>query len=126
MDTEQGKILGAFIRVQREERGMSGRQLAAAVSIDIAQIVRLEQGTVASPKADLLSRIAEVLDLPLADLYSLAGYTIPRDLPSFRPYLRAKYGTELPDAAMAEMERYFARLAKKHGTSGPLDGEDEQ
>lgn len=125
MDQEQGRKLGSFLRTRREALDLTTRQLAAAVGVDKAQIIRLEQGTIASPKADMLARIAEILDVPTAEVYGLAGYTTPKDLPGFRPYMRAKYG-ELPDDAMAEMERIFTRLAHRHGVSGPLDGEDER
>jgi len=54
----------------------------------------------------------------------VAGYPVIEDLPSFTPYLRAKY--DLPDSAVSEMERFFARLAKKHGVQGPTGREDEQ
>lgn len=122
MDREQAKALGTFIRTHRTERGLSTRDLAAAVGVDMAQIVRLERGTVASPKADLLSRIAPEVGVEVTDLYRLAGYAV--ELPSFVPYLRAKYG-DLPDDAVDQMERYFRRVARRHGTKGPDDGEDE-
>jgi transcriptional regulator with XRE-family HTH domain len=125
MDQDQARSLGQFIRSHREAKAVSTRQLASQVNVDKSQIIRLEQGTVASPRADLLAGIATALDLDLADLYGFAGYTRPAELPTFVPYLRAKYG-DLPEDAVADMERYFARLARKHGTSGPRDGEDEQ
>jgi transcriptional regulator with XRE-family HTH domain len=124
MDEEHAVRLGAYLRSQREARGLSTRSLATDVGVDMAQIVRLEQGTVASPKAEVLSRIADTLDLPVADVLTMAGYPVIEDLPSFTPYLRAKY--DLPDSAVSEMERFFARLAKKHGVQGPTGREDEQ
>jgi transcriptional regulator with XRE-family HTH domain len=125
MDRDKAKELGEYLRQQREARGASARSVATVVGVDIAQIVRLEQGAVASPKADVLAAIAEYLELPLADVFGLAGYTLPKELPSFKPYLRAKY-QELPDEAVDEMERFFARLAKKHGVTGPVGREDER
>ena len=125
MDYQQGIELGAFLRHQREAKGLSTRDVAAVVGVDQAQIVRLEQGHVASPKADVLAGIADYLDLPLADVFGLAGYAAPKELPSFRPYLRAKYHN-LPPNAVAELEQTFARIARKYGTTGPVDGEDER
>lgn len=124
MDHEHAQSLGTFIRAQREAKGISTRQLAAEVGVDKSQIIRLEQGGVASPRAELLARMAAVFKIDLADLYGLAGYTQPTTLPSFTPYLRAKY-RDLPSDAVAEMEQFFAKLARKHGTTGPADGEDE-
>jgi transcriptional regulator with XRE-family HTH domain len=124
MDSEKAKQLGSYLRVQREAQGLSTRSLAAAVGVDMAQIVRLEQGSVASPKAEVLARIAATLSLPVADVLTLAGYPTTTELPSFTPYLRARY--DLPDSAVADMEAYFARLAAKHGVEGPIGREDEQ
>lgn len=117
--------LGDYLRQHREACGLSVRALAPAVGVDMAQIIRLEQGKVASPKADVLARLAEQLHLPLADVFGLAGYAAPTELPSFRPYLRAKY-QELPPTALAELEASFAEIARKYGTAGPQAGEDEQ
>lgn len=123
MDQEESP-LGSYLRQQRQTKGWSTRQLAAEVGVDMAQIVRLEQGRVQSPKAELLAAIAEQLELPMADVFGLAGFAVPTELPSFRPYLRAKY-RDLPTGAVAELERSFQAIAKKYGTNGPLDGEDE-
>lgn len=124
MNSEQVRELGAYLREQRETQAVSTRSLASAVGVDKAQIVRLEQGTVASPKPEMLARIAAELSLPVADVLTMAGYPTTTDLPSFTPYLRARY--DLPDTAVVEMEQFFARLAAKHGVQGPIGREDEQ
>jgi transcriptional regulator with XRE-family HTH domain len=127
MTPEQAKRLGALLRNRREELGLSTRQLAERVEFDDSTIVRFEQGAYAAPRPDKLARIADALGLTLADVYALADYAVPGDLPSFQPYLRTKY-RDLPAPAVAEMERYFQRLAKKFGvdTDGPRHGEDER
>lgn len=125
MDRKQAKELGLFLRRKRLAEGIPAHSLAEAVGVDKAQITRLEQGIVASPRADVLASIADYLDLPLADVFGLAGYTTPKGLPTFKPYMRAKY-KELPDEAIEQMERFFVRLAKRHGIDGPVDGEDER
>ena len=53
------------------------------------------------------------LNVDFEDLYGLAGYESPERLPSFRPYLRAKY--ELPPEAVADLERYFELLRNYYG-----------
>ena len=67
-----------------------------------------------------------IVGLTLADVYAMADYAVPDDLPSFRPYLRTKY-RDLPADDVEAIERYAARLAKKHGINldGPAPGEDE-
>lgn len=124
MDAEHAAELGSYLRRKREAAGISTRTVAAEVGIDMSQIVRLEQGRVASPKADVLAGIANLLGLPLADVFGLAGYPTPEDLPSFRPYLRAKY-QHLPSDAVAELERAFAEVNRRYAVETVVeDGDD--
>lgn len=126
MDKKQAKRLGALLRQRREALGFSSRTLGKMTAVDAVTIQRFELGTIAVPSPDKLARIAEALDLTLADVYSHAGYAVPTELPSFTPYLRAKY-RGLPAEDVEAIERYAQRLAKKHGVSlrGPAPGEDE-
>lgn len=91
-----------------------------------ATIVRIEQGAFAAPRPDKLSRIAGVLGFSLADVFALADYAVPDDLPSFQPYLRSKY-RDMPTDAIDDLEKAFARIVRKHGyqPEGPREGEDE-
>ena len=91
------------------------------VGVDQAQILRLEAGLVASPKADVLGQIAELLAVPVADLYAMAGYPVPTKLPNLRPYMRAKFAS-LPTEAIADIEAVIAR----YSGPGPTNGEDER
>ena len=127
MDQEQAKELGRRLREQRERLGLSTRELAERAQTTNSTVTRLEQGAFDTPAPDKLSRIAAALDLSLADVFALADYSVPDDLPSFRPYLRSKY-RDLPAPAVEELERAFARVAKRHGyqPDGPAPGEDEQ
>jgi transcriptional regulator with XRE-family HTH domain len=113
--------LGALIRSARQAHGLTTRQLAEMVGWHQSRLVHLEQGAVARPSALLLQRIAQQLEIPLLELYRLAGVPIP----ALRPYLRA-YGLSPEDTAKAEA--YIARLAAEAGSTGPgpLDGLDEQ
>jgi transcriptional regulator with XRE-family HTH domain len=126
MDKEQAKRLGKWLREQRQERNVSTTRLAKMVDINDGTIVRLEQGHFAKPNPRLLSRIAMALALDLADVYAMAGYDVPEQLPSFQPYLRRKY-SDMPAAAIADLDQAFARIVEKHGyePDGPSGGEDE-
>jgi transcriptional regulator with XRE-family HTH domain len=126
MDQEQARELGQRLRETREELGLTIRELAERAGTTHTTVVRLEQGAYDAPAPDKLSRIAEALGLSLADVFALADYSVPSDLPSFRPYLRTKY-RGLPAPAVEELERSFMRVAKRHGLDlrGPRPGEDE-
>lgn len=126
IESDQVRRLGETLRARREELGLSQRQLAAQADINDATVVRLEHGEIAAPAPDKLSRIAAALDLPLADVFALADYVVPEELPSFQPYLRSRY-RELPDAAIEDLDQAFARIVRRHGyePDGPRPGEDE-
>jgi transcriptional regulator with XRE-family HTH domain len=127
VNTEQAQKLGRRLRSRREELGLSVRDLERLADVDNGTIVRIEQGAFAAPRPDKLSRIAEALRLPLADVFALAEYVVPDELPTFAPYLRAKYRA-LPASALAELERHFDDLSARHGIdpAGPAPGEDER
>jgi len=126
MEPEQAKRLGTYLRETRRAKGLSVRQLGDLTDINDATIVRFENGSFTAPAPDELARIAEALDLPIADVFALAEYASPSELPSFTPYLRTKY-RDLPDDAVEQIEKYVARLAKRHGVTleAPAPGEDE-
>jgi len=119
--------LAEVISSARKAKNLSTRAVAAEIGLDQSNIVRLENGAVTAPQPAVLAGLARVLDLDLADLYALAGYTQPSELPAFTPYLRSKFAG-LPDEAKAELERSFQRIAKKYGYApdGPSAGEDEK
>lgn len=102
-------VLGEMIHQRRTKLALSASELAARVGINSSTIIRLEHGGIRAPRADKLARLAEVLGLTLADVAAAAGYLVSSDLPSFEPYLIAKY-PELSEAAMTELTRRFKEL----------------
>lgn len=108
-----GAKLGEYIRAQRETLGISQRRLAARVGIHHSYLARMEAGGYAQPAPAVLHRIAEALDLDPEDLFALAGHVIPHELPSFAPYLRAKY--DIPDQAARELADYFHFMSERYG-----------
>lgn len=127
MNPKQARELGDRLRTRREELGLSQRDLEAQTGVDNGTIARIEQGAFSAPRPDKLSRIADALGLGLADVFALAEYVAPTELPTFTPYLRSKY-RDLPAPAVEQLERSFRRIAKRHGydPEGPAAGEDEQ
>ena len=114
MNPKQAKALGRFFKEHRAALGLSTRALAARCGIDMATIVRIEQGAFAEPRPDTLRVVAEALGVSLADVFAMADYVVPDELPTFSPYLRSKY-RDLPAPAVDELERSFKRITKRHG-----------
>src|SRR5579884_2514090 len=105
--------IGKYVRARRLSLGLSLANAAEASNLDQSYWNRLENGYYQKPDPRLLPAIAETLQVDVADLYALAGYPVPKQLPGFQPYLRAKY--DLPPEAIADLERYFDLLRNYYG-----------
>ena len=122
-DNKRAERLGQLLRDRRQQMGLGLNELARRAGVDQAGLARTEHGSKV-PSPETLSALAAALGLPLADLYEAAGYPLPGELPSIRPYLRHAYN--VPEEAAREIENYLTRLAAQYGGPAlPLDGEDE-
>ena len=109
MKDDHAKILGALFQAKRVQLGYSIHDVASAAGVTPSTVLRIEQGQFTAPRPDKLVRFAKALDIHLADVYASAGYVVPKDLPSFGTYLRAKY-PKLPMPAVAQLVDHFNRL----------------
>ena len=89
------------------------RELARQVGVHQSLITRTERGLYAQPAPEILHRIANALEVPAEDLFALAGYEVPENLPTFPAYLRSKYDMS-PEAAR-QLTDYFAFVAERFG-----------
>ena len=110
--------LGRFIAKARKAAGLSQEGLAEKAGVSGSTILRLERGEFGRPDPEKLQRIARALDVDAEDLFALARYVAPGGLPAFGPYLRAKFGGELPPKARKDLEKYFEQLREEHGEGG--------
>jgi len=122
---DQAQQLGELLRSRRLLLGLRLRQLAASTGLTIATLSEIETGVNLSPYPDTLKKLAGGLGLPISDLYLAIDWLPAGELPTLRPYLRAKY-QGLDEGAIADIEAYANRRAQRHGGTGPLDREDEQ
>lgn len=113
MDKEQAKRFGALIRARRHELGLSTYDVGNEIGSTNSTIMRIEQGAFAAPRPDKLARIAEVLDLSLADVFAGAGYVVPDQLPSFRTYLVTRY-RNLSETSVDELVALFDSFNGAH------------
>ena len=107
---ETPSTLGEYLRASRERAGLSQRKLAGRVGIHNSYLARLENGETANPAADLLQRIADVLEISSTDLLAFIGVKPPEGLPELAPYLRAKY--RLDETAIRQIAEHMQRLAE--------------
>ncbi|PSR58684.1 MULTISPECIES: helix-turn-helix domain-containing protein [Nocardia] len=120
--------LGRLLQLRREALGLSVREAARRADVDKGTVSRIEQGQIPNPRPENIKAIANVLRVPVSDLFAVAGWMPKGELPTLRPYLRTKYN--LTAEEMKDIERDFARIAREKGISfneydGPIDGEDE-
>jgi len=104
----KNQTLGEYISERRASRNLSLADAADLSGLHLSYWSKLEAGKYESPAPKHLMAIARTLGVDFEDLYGLAGYESPERLPTFQPYLRAKY--ELPPEAIADLERYFELL----------------
>ena len=60
--------VGINVRRLRKSKGLSQREFGMMVGVDYSYISHIENGT-ANPSVDLLSKIAEGLDVEVSDLF---------------------------------------------------------
>lgn len=107
---DRASTLAEYLRAARVQAGISQRQLASRVGIHNSYLARLESGENDSPAAELLQKIADVLEIGSTDLLAFVGVKPPEGLPEFAPYLRAKY--RMDDAAIRKLTVYMRRLTQ--------------
>ncbi len=131
METDQGasRQFGDYVKRLRTNRKFGSRELARKAGIDSGTMTRLEQGKICSPRIDTLKRLAGALEVPVADLYAVAGYSAPYDVPGISSYLHAYYGY-LPEERVQEINEYIERILDQYDDEqelrrGPVLCEDE-
>ena len=122
MTPEQTTQLMHLLTNKRKQSGLSVAEVAQQASIDRGMVWRFEQGMIATPKADSLKAIGDVLD-PAIDIFTIVGWISAGELPSFGPYLRAKY-PQLPPEAVNDIETHFAKVAREYDIE--IDASDVQ
>lgn len=114
MSQAQLNKLGRVIARERAKAKLTQRSLAEKAKMTHPTILRMERGEFKRPDPAKLRRIAQALDLEVADLFVLAGYAPVESLPSFSTYLRVKWGDELSAADRKALERDFEQRRSKH------------
>jgi transcriptional regulator with XRE-family HTH domain len=66
-------VLGGYVRALRASHGWSLRSVARAISITHSYLSDIEHGVVPPPSVAVITRMAETLDVPPADLLARAG-----------------------------------------------------
>lgn len=115
--------LGYVIRDAREAKRMTQAELGNAISASRATVSLLETGGVKYPRIDMLTAIAEILNIPSATLYQLAGITLSDSVPARMQWLTSQLDEEgnellleLGHALLRERQRRDAQASPRSGT----------
>jgi transcriptional regulator with XRE-family HTH domain len=125
MTHDTAREFGEYLQSLRRQRKLGIRELARKAAIDSGGITRIEKGQ-ARPRPDTLKCLAIALEVPVSDMFAMAGYVTPSDLPSISTYLRVCY-RDLSDESLIHLEGYIRHLIDdRHlDPNGPVAFEDE-
>lgn len=112
-NSRKHRALAEYLFSRREIGHLSVRGVSDRIGVHHTYLRRLEQGLYAQPAPEILQRLALALEVPAEDLFALAGYEIPENLPTFPAYLRSKYDMS-PEAAR-QLTDYFAFISERFG-----------
>jgi transcriptional regulator with XRE-family HTH domain len=103
-NVQQWRAFGASLKTLRQSRGLGLRPFARAVHIAPSYQCFIESGHVPPPSSEILTRMAQVLDVPVQSLFTQAG-RLPADVllqfwqhPAIVPILSTIPGMSLDDA----------------------------
>ena|SRR5829696_9338432 len=108
-------MIGSVVKSLRQERELSQESLASAAHVSSGYLSKLERGLYKEPSYEVLSRIANALSIPTADLYVAAGleHLLAEADPNFEPVIEPYSGRlkDLPkrdrQIIMTEIRRIF-------------------
>jgi transcriptional regulator with XRE-family HTH domain len=104
MASEHWQTFGTELRSLRQAKGMGLRQFAREIPLTSGYQCNLEFGLVAPPSVSVISRMAEVLEIPANHLLAKAGKLPPATMlafwehPAIPPILSTMPGMSLEDA----------------------------
>lgn len=67
------KTFGQTLKEIRRKKGVTQRELAAAVGVDFSYISKIENDRMPPPAADTIVKICEMLDVPPDNLLAMTG-----------------------------------------------------
>lgn len=107
--------LGSRLRSLREQRGKSLREIERVSSINSGYLSQLERGAVAQPTPSMIQRLSEAYDVPLPELMSWAGYSMPESKMTPSQARALKYIGDPSDEEVEAIRAVLDVLRKRSG-----------
>ena len=83
------EVLGAQLRVQRAEQGMTLRQLSARSNVALGYLSEIERGR-KEPSSELIAAICRALEVPASQIVSQCADALEREENKVMPISRAQ------------------------------------
>ncbi len=105
------ETFGRLIQGLRRERGLTQRQLAAALGLDFTYLSKVENDRGEPPGEETVRRLAEILEADEEELLALAG-KVPAALKerAQQDVEFARFLRRLPTASNADLREMYERL----------------
>jgi transcriptional regulator with XRE-family HTH domain len=101
MGLDEAKLFRERLKALREAKGLSQAQLEEKIGKEANYITRVETGRIDTPPLDVISRIAQHLDVPIGELFFFDG------LDDNVQILRKRIQTLIETAELKHLRRYY-------------------
>lgn len=125
----RGVTFGTYLRELRKSRRLTLRQLALYSGVSQSYLSQIERGRRGRPSAEVATRLAGVLKVPVTDLLVAAGYLAPGTTgdPLLEAFYRAtaEMSPREREAVREELLAYLAvkeESARRRSRRGPGNG----
>ena len=107
--------LGTFLRLARQQKGLSLREVEGVAGVSNAYLSQLEGNKVKGPAPPILHRLAEVYEVSYAEALRLAGYPVPEYHGSSRQDVFARRIGNVNENEADALVEYLAFLRSRKG-----------
>lgn len=104
--------LGEFLKLAREQKGLTLRAVEKMTAISNAYLSQIESGKIKQPSPNMLYKLCEVYNLAYAEVMKLAGYPAPDDTSETSTSLSEFLGPITDDEETA-LREYLAFLRSR-------------
>ncbi|SRR5260370_19758199 len=104
MTIDTARLLRERIRVLREAKGLSQKELEDRIGKEANYITRVETGRIEWPPSDVIDKICEVLDVSPNELFFAEGLDDNAEL------LRQKIQTLLKSANTEQLRKFYRHM----------------
>lgn len=108
MNSDESKLFRERLRMLRESKGLSQRELEERIGKEENYITRVETGRIDTPPIEMTAKIAKALDVSMNDLYFFEGLDDNAD------ELRAKIQALIQTDDSKTLRKYYRLLLVSH------------